>query len=52
MHCLAQGLQGAGVRTQGGLSFSVRMKRSAQPMPFGARLKPAELSAHKKASSA
>src|SRR3954465_13731922 len=39
------------VRTQSRFSFRVRMKRSAQPFPSGARKKAGELATPKKASS-
>ena len=39
------------VRTQSRFSFRVRMKRSAQPFPSGARTKAGELSMPRKASS-
>ncbi len=39
-------------RTQSRFSFSVRMKRSAQPLPSGARTKAGELSIPRKRSSA
>src|SRR3954469_16485055 len=39
------------VRTQSRFSFRVRMKRSAQPLPSGARTKAGELSMPRKASS-
>src|ERR1041384_4496800 len=39
------------VRTQSRFSFSVPMKRSAQPLPSGARTKAGELSIPRKASS-
>src|SRR5215218_8935943 len=40
------------VRTQSRFSFSVRMKRSAQPLPSGSRTKAGELSRPRKRASA